>query len=52
MGLLLVVHDIDVVTEVADTVVVLNFGQVIAAGSPAEIVRHDAVRSAYLGTAV
>jgi ABC-type branched-subunit amino acid transport system ATPase component len=50
MGLLLVVHDVDVVMEVADAVVVLNFGEVIAAGPPNEIVRNDAVRHAYLGT--
>ena len=50
MGLLLVVHDVDVVREVADDVVVLNFGEVIAAGPPEEMVRNDAVRRAYLGT--
>lgn len=50
MGLLLVVHDIDVVMEVADAVVVLNFGEVIASGPPDEVVRADAVRRAYLGT--
>lgn len=50
MGLLLVVHDIDVVLEVADAVVVLNFGAVIASGTPAEVVRSEAVRQAYLGT--
>jgi ABC-type branched-subunit amino acid transport system ATPase component len=50
MGLLLVVHDVDVVREVADAVVVLNFGEVIASGTPEEIVRNDAVRRAYLGT--
>jgi branched-chain amino acid transport system ATP-binding protein len=51
MGLLLVVHDIDVVLQVADSVVVLNFGEVIASGPPAEVVRIEAVRRAYLGAA-
>ena len=50
MGVLLVVHDIDVVMEVADAVVVLNFGEVIASGPPDEVVRSEVVRRAYLGT--
>jgi ABC-type branched-subunit amino acid transport system ATPase component len=50
MGVLLVVHDIDVVMQIADAVVVLNFGEVIASGSPDEVVRSEVVRRAYLGT--
>lgn len=44
-------HDMDVIMDIADRVVVLDFGRVIATGPPAEI-RHDArVIDAYLGPA-
>jgi branched-chain amino acid transport system ATP-binding protein len=47
--ILLIDHDMNLVLEVSDHVVVLEFGQVIASGSP-EHVRHDPrVVAAYLG---
>lgn len=52
MGVLLVEHHMDLVTSVCDRVVVLNFGQVIADGTPAEIRANPAVATAYLGTDV
>jgi branched-chain amino acid transport system ATP-binding protein len=49
MGVALVEHRIDLVTSVCDRIVVLNFGQVIADGSPAEIRADQDVATAYLG---
>lgn len=47
--LVLVEHDMDTVMDVADRLVVLNFGTVIASGTPVEIQRHPEVIAAYLG---
>ena len=46
---LLVEHDMGMVMDISSHVVVLNFGQVIAAGSPAEVRAHPQVIEAYLG---
>jgi branched-chain amino acid transport system ATP-binding protein len=46
---LLVDHDMSLVLSICDEVVVLDFGQVIARGTPGEIRRDDAVIAAYLG---
>jgi ABC-type branched-subunit amino acid transport system ATPase component len=47
--LLLVDHDMGLVLSVCDHVVVLEFGQVIAAGSPEAIRKDLKVIEAYLG---
>lgn len=48
--ILLIEHNMNVVMELADTITVLNFGQILAQGSPAEIHANKAVQAAYLGT--
>jgi branched-chain amino acid transport system ATP-binding protein len=48
-GVLLVEHDMDFLMRQCHRVVVLNLGQVLAAGTPREIRSNPAVRSAYLG---
>lgn len=47
--ILLVEHDMGLVMEVSDEMVVLNTGQVIAEGTPRQIQNNEAVIAAYLG---
>ena len=50
-AVLIVEHDMPLVLNVCDRIIVLDFGQVIANGSPDDIRRDQGVQAAYLGTA-
>ena len=45
----LVEHDLEVVTDVCDRIIVMDFGKVIAEGSPSEVVNDPLVIKAYMG---
>jgi len=49
MGVLLVEHHMDLVMTTCDRLVVLNFGRVIATGTPSEVQANPDVTTAYLG---
>jgi branched-chain amino acid transport system ATP-binding protein len=52
LAVVLVEHDVRLVLRVSDEVCVLDFGEVLAVGTPAEIQTNEAVIAAYLGEGV
>jgi branched-chain amino acid transport system ATP-binding protein len=48
----LVEHVMPIVMDIAERIIVINFGRKVAEGSPDEIVNNQAVRDAYFGEAI
>ncbi len=48
--ILLIEHDMSLVMGICQRIIVLNYGQILAAGSPAEVTQNAQVISAYLGS--
>ena len=49
MTIMMIEHDMGVVMDLSDRVAVLDFGRIIAAGSPEEVLADEHVKKAYLG---
>jgi branched-chain amino acid transport system ATP-binding protein len=50
VGIILVEHDMPIIADLCDRVVVLDQGRHLASGTPDEVARHELVKEAYLGT--
>ncbi|MCK5680893.1 ABC transporter ATP-binding protein [bacterium] len=50
LTIIIIEHDMRMIMDISDRIMVLNFGRKIAEGSPLEVQRHPEVIRAYLGT--
>jgi ABC-type branched-subunit amino acid transport system ATPase component len=50
VGVLLVEHDVEMLARTCDRIIALDFGQVVAVGTPAEVMESAAVLVSYLGS--
>ena len=48
-GILLIEHRLELIMSISQLIHVLNFGQIIAVGSPDEVKHNEQVIEAYLG---
>ena len=49
ISIILVEHDMHMVMDLAERIVALDFGELLASGTPEEVAVHDAVITSYLG---
>ncbi len=52
ISIVLVEHDLNLVMDLSERVVVLNYGRKIVEGAPETVMRHEEVVAAYMGTAL